>query len=92
MKKKSLKDYIDSIRKEALSEGYTDRPIDNEEIYMISGDLRKINDLSSKIYLMIKKNQCDIEEWNQVKIAKAADYLASVHDYLAYTNVNDENY
>jgi hypothetical protein len=91
MKKKSLKDYIEAIRKEAISEGYTDRPIDNEEIYMVSGDLRKINDLSSKIYLIIKKNQCDIEEWNQVKIAKAADYLSSVHDYLAYTNVNDEN-
>lgn len=89
MKKKRLNDYIESIRKEAISEGYSDRYVNHEERSMVLGDLRKINDLSSKLFFMIKKHEADIEEWNQVKISRAADYLSSVHDYLAYNNVED---
>lgn len=89
MKKKKLSDYIKSIRKEAIEEGYSDRHVNHEELYMVLGDLRKINDLSSKLFFMIKKNECDIEEWNQIKISRATDYLSSVYDYLAYTDVDD---
>lgn len=90
MKKKKLNDYINSIRKENVSEGYDNNyQYNQEEIFMVLGDLRKINDLSNKLFFMIKKNECDIEEWNQDKISKAADYLSSVYDYLAYTDVND---
>jgi hypothetical protein len=91
MEKKKLNDYIKRARQDAISEGLSTSYVDNEEMYMVMGDLRKINDLSSKLFLMIKKNECDIEEWNQVKISKAADYLSSVYDYLAYTNVSDLN-
>ena len=86
---KKLNDYLKTIRKEAISEGYSNRPVDHEELYMVLGDLRKINDISNKLFFMLKKNECDIEEWNQDKISKAADYLSSVYDYLAYTDVKD---
>jgi hypothetical protein len=89
MKKKKLNDYINSIRQEAISEGFSDRHVDHEERSMVLGDLRKINDISSKLFFMIKKHESDIEEWNQIKISKAADYLSVVYDYLAYNNVDD---
>jgi hypothetical protein len=91
MKKKKLNDYLENVRKQSFDEGYSDRPVNQEETYMVLGDLRKINDLSSKLFMMIKKHECDIEEWNQVKISRAAEYLSAVHDYLAYTNVSDSN-
>jgi hypothetical protein len=91
MKKKKLNDYLENIRRESLEEGYSDRPVNPEERYMVLGDLRKINDMSSKLFFMIKKHEADIEEWNQIKISKAADYLSSVYDYLAYTNVEDSD-
>jgi len=89
MKKKKLNDYMKSIRQEAIQEGYSNRPVDPDELYMVLGDLRKINDLSNKLYFMLKKSECDIEEWNQIKISKAADYISSVYNYLTYTDVED---
>lgn len=91
MKKKKLNDYLESIRQESFKEGYSDRQVNPEETYMILGDLRKISDISSKLFFMIKKHECDIEEWNQVKISRAADYLSSVYDYLAYTNIDNSD-
>lgn len=90
MERKKLNDYIKKVRNDVLSEGLSTEYVDHEELYMIMGDLRKLNDLSAKLYLMLKKNPSDVEEWNQIKISKACDYLSSVYDYLMYTNVEDD--
>ena len=92
MEKKTLNDYIKQVRKEVLSEGLSTDYVDHEEMYIIMGDLMKINDLSSKLFFMLKKNPSDVEEWNQIKISKACDYLSSVYDYIKYTNVSDEGH
>jgi hypothetical protein len=55
-----------------------------EEVDMVLGDLKKINDLSYKLYDMIKKGDCDLEDWLQIKISQAADRLSTSHDYLKY--------
>lgn len=87
---RSLKEYIKQIRKEVQSEGLSTEYVDHEELYMVMGDLRKICDLSNKLYIMLKKNPSGLEEWNQIKISKATDYISSVYDYLMYTNVGDD--
>jgi hypothetical protein len=33
---------------------------------------------------MIKKGDCDLEDWLQIKISQAADRLSTSHDYLKY--------
>lgn len=57
---------------------------DSDEVDMVLGDLKKINDLSYKLYDMIKKGDCELEDWLQVKISQACDRLSSAHDYLKY--------
>lgn len=57
---------------------------DSDEVDMVLGDLKKINDLSCKLYDMIKKGDCELEDWLQVKISQACDRLSSAHDYLRY--------
>jgi hypothetical protein len=91
--KKKLNDYMRIVKNDSneINEGYTSDYVDHEELYMIMGDLRKINDLSSKLHYMMKKDPSCVEEWNQIKISRAADYLSSVYDYLTYTNVRDRN-
>lgn len=57
---------------------------DNDEVDMVLGDLKKINDLSCRLYDMIKKGDCDLEDWLQVKISQACDRVSTAHDYLKY--------
>lgn len=90
--KKNLNDYLKIVEGNSVevNEGYSSKQVDHEELYMIMGDLRKINDLSTKLHYIIKKDPSCVEEWNQIKISRAADYLSSVYDYLTYTNVGDK--
>lgn len=55
-----------------------------EEVEMVLSDLKKLNDLSFKVYNMIKKGDCDLEDWLQIKISEAADRIGTAYDYLAY--------
>lgn len=55
-----------------------------EEVEMVLSDIKKLNDLSAKLYDMIKKGDCDLEDWLQIKISEAADRIGTAYDYLAY--------
>jgi hypothetical protein len=89
----NFQDYLNKKTNSPLKEngsffgnGYQHDKYEDEyqEIEMVLGDLKKINDLSYKLYDMIKKGDCDIEDWLQIKISQAADRLSTAHDYLKY--------
>jgi len=88
----------------AMSIGYPTPTFSEEDTRMALAQLRKIkSDTSSLIVMteqiMMQGEMPEIEAWMESKITLAADYMASVHDYLVYgpgpeieERENDEEY
>ena len=61
---------------------YTHVP-DDQEASIARADLFKLAKYSTKLFKMIHEGQ-ELEGWVQAKVAKAADYIASVYHFMEY--------
>ena len=86
---KYLKNRRDAIQQnmktEDVNEENPDNPnvVDDHEGQMAKSDLMSIHKKAGEVYNMLGDNE-ELEGWVQAKITKAAEYINSVHNNLAY--------